>query len=77
MRKMSQKNLTQSEKLDQICDDLRMIKECLYGDGNPGRGLTDRLSVLENQLKWIMRLGFGIIAVLLAMLGVKEIPKLF
>jgi hypothetical protein len=72
------------EILKIIQQDIARIMQCLYGNDNPGRGITDRLSVVENQQKWMLRhqkwmlyMGGAIIALLLAILGMKEIPKFF
>ena len=65
------------ERLKNIERIVTAIHECLYGNSNPGDGLTDRVSKIEVQLnlyvKWGMRIGGAIIAILLTLLGIKEI----
>lgn len=53
--------MSEKDILEIIQSDVAMIKKCLYGNNNPGQGLTDRLSVVENQLRWMMRMGIVII----------------
>lgn len=72
------------KQLDHIEEMVKRICECLYGDGNPGGGLTDRMSMMEvkmglmgSQMKWGLRIGIGVTLLLLGLLGIKEIPKLW
>jgi len=61
------------ERLKNIERLVMAIHECLYGNSNPGEGLTDRVSKIEVQVKWGLRLGGAIIVVLVTLLGLKEI----
>lgn len=71
-------------QIDSIEKMVKGIHECLYGDGNPGEGLTDRVSKIEvqigliyNQVKWGVRFFVVVVILLLSLLGIKEIPKLW
>lgn len=65
------------ERLKNIERIVTAIHECLYGNSNPGEGLTDRVSKIEVQLslyvRWGLRVCGAIILVLLTLLGLKEI----
>jgi len=63
------------EKVERIYEMVKAIHECLYGNSNPGSGLTDRVTKVETQQRWIVRLMGIAIALLLVLLGVKELPS--
>lgn len=73
-RKKVDKDL--SSKLDHIDKLTQQIHACLYGNGNPGNGLTDRVTAMEERLKWLTRVGVGLIATLASLFGADKILHL-
>ena len=48
------------------------ILECLYGDGDPRNSMTDRLSIVEHDVKMIKRIGIFISAIFSTLLGLRK-----
>jgi hypothetical protein len=70
-------------RMEKVEEFLMKINEALWGNGNPASSITDRLSCMEVQQKWINRkltwslaLGGILLILLLSIAGFKEIAAI-